>query len=140
MKFDLSLSSDYKKAIELIDSIKKNGSIVEIVKKSNNRTLTQNSALHLMFSQLAEELNSQGLDQRKTLKPSVSIPWSKDSVKELLWRPIQEAVVDKESTTDLTTKEIDEVFRIMQIHLHSVVGISIEFPSIETLINKQRFK
>ena len=51
-------------------------------KEYPGRTLQQNRALHVLFQMLANELNSNGLDMRKTLKPSVDIPWSGRSVKE----------------------------------------------------------
>ena len=46
------------------------------------RTAKQNRALHLYFTHLADELNSAGLDMRKTLKPGVEIPWDGKSIKE----------------------------------------------------------
>jgi hypothetical protein len=43
----------------------------------------------------------------------------------------------KESTTELTTKEIDLVFDTINKHLGEQFGIHIDFPSIETLMFKQ---
>lgn len=100
----------------------------------NTRTLQQNRALHLMFDQLAQELNQAGFDMRKTLKPSIDIPWTGESVKEYLWRPVQQAQVNKKSTTELTTSEIDEVFDTINRHLGTKFGIYVPFPSIETLM------
>jgi len=102
------------------------------------RTLRQNRAMHLMFTQLADELNDAGLDMRKTLKPAIDIPWNGDRVKEFLWRPIMKAQLAKESTTELTTKDIDRIFETIVRHLGEKFGLIIEFPSIETLINNQR--
>lgn len=100
------------------------------------RTLKQNSALHLYFTYLADELNDAGLDMRKTLKPEIDIPWSARTVKEHLWRPIMKAQLKKESTTELTTKEIDKVFQTITRHLSEKFGLSVEFPSIDTMIGK----
>ena len=72
------------------------------------RTLTQNRALHLMFEHLALELSEAGLDMKKTLKPEVDIPWEKESVKTWLWKPLQMALLGKESTTELTTIEFND--------------------------------
>lgn len=102
------------------------------------RTTRQNSALHLMFTQLADELTRAGLDMKKTLKPEIDIRWTPENVKEYMWRPIQVALLNKKSTTELTTREIDQVFDIICKHLGEKFGITIEFPSIETLINKSR--
>ena len=102
------------------------------------RTTRQNSALHLMFTQLADELTKAGLDMKKTLKPEIDIRWTPENIKEYMWRPIQVALLNKKSTTELTTREIDQVFDIICKHLGEKFGITIEFPSIETLINKSR--
>lgn len=104
----------------------------------NQRTLQQNKALHLMFDMLADNLNQAGLDMRKTLKPSVEIPWSGESVKEYLWRPIQKAQLGRESTTELTTTDIDKVFDTINRHLGDRFGIYVPFPSIETLLDERR--
>lgn len=102
----------------------------------NTRTLKQNRALHLMFDILARDLNENGLDMRRTLKPSIDIPWTGESVKEYLWRPVQQAQVNKKSTTELTTREIDEVFDTINRHLGTKFGIYVPFPSIETLLEE----
>lgn len=102
------------------------------------RTEAQNKALHLYFTQLAEVLNDSGYDMKKVLKPTVDIPWSSKNIKEFLWRPIMKIQTGKESTKDLTTKEIDEVFDVINRHLSEKFGITIEFPSIDSLINKSR--
>ena len=98
------------------------------------RTNQQNRALHVLFKLLADELNDRGLDMRKTLKPEVDIPWSGNSVKEYLWRPIQQAQLSKTSTKELTTKEIDEVFDTINKHLGERLSVHIPFPSIESVL------
>ena len=98
----------------------------------NQRTLQQNKALHQYFRLLAEELNNAGYDMRRTLKPGVDIPWSSETVKEYLWKPIQNAQLMKQSTKDLTTKEIDLVYDTLNRHLWQTTGVTIEFPSQDT--------
>lgn len=98
------------------------------------RTNQQNKALHVLFKLLADTLNNHGLDMKKTLKPEVAIPWSPGSVKEFLWRPVQKAQLNKQSTTELTTVEIDEVFDTINKHLGERFGVHVPFPSIEELI------
>ena len=101
------------------------------------RTNQQNKALHVLFALLANTLNENGLDMRKTLKPGIEIPWSGPSVKEYLWRPIQTAQLNKQSTTELTTVEIDQVFDTINRHIGEKFGLHIPFPSIEDIILKQ---
>ncbi len=103
----------------------------------DKRTNRQNNALHVLFKLLADELNESGLDMRKTLKPGVEIPWTGDSVKEYLWRPIQQAQLNKKSTTELTTKEIDAVFDTINRHIGEKFGLFVPFPSIDEVINEK---
>jgi hypothetical protein len=102
------------------------------------RTLKQNQALHLFFTYIADELTTHGLDMRKTLKPTVEIPWSGKSVKEYIWRPVMKAQLGKSSTTEMTTKEIDQVLDTLTKHFGEKFGITLTFPSVESLINEQR--
>jgi len=97
------------------------------------RTEAQNKSLHLMFQMLADELNNAGLDMRKTLKPEVDISWDTTTVKNYLWRPLQKVMTRKESTTDLSSHEIDMIFGVLNRHLGEKFGVEIIFPSIETL-------
>lgn len=101
------------------------------------RTLRQNRALHLFFTLLADQLNEAGLDMKKTLKPEVDIPWTGETIKEFIWRPIMLAQLGKESTTELTTKDIDAVFLTINRHLGDKFGLVVDFPSVETVLIKQ---
>lgn len=109
-------------------------------KEYAKRTAQQNRALHVLYQLMADNLNENGLDMRKTLKPGVDIPWSPISVKEYLWRPVQEAQLNKKSTTELTTVEIDQVFDTLNKHLGEKFGLHTPFPSIETLIHDRMDK
>ena len=91
------------------------------------RTKQQNRALHLYFRFVAEALNDSGLDMRTVLKPGVEIEWTEKTVKEYLWRPIQKIQLMKESTTELTRKELDTVYDTMNLHL-SRHGEHVPFP------------
>ena len=99
----------------------------------DKRTLTQNAALHLFCERLATELNLAGLDMKRVLKPTVDIPWTKESVKTHLWKSIQDAMFEKDSTTKLTTKEVGEVYEVLNRHLGEKFSIHVEFPSEENV-------
>lgn len=103
------------------------------------RTTLQNKALHLYFQMLADTLNDSGLDMKKVLKPEIDIPWSKETIKNYLWRPIQMAQLTKESTTELTSKEIDLVYNTLNRHI-AKFGIHEPFPSIEEIMFQMRIK
>lgn len=100
--------------------------------KQNQRTIQQNKALHKYFDLLAQALNEAGYDMRKTLKQDIEIPWNTETIKNYLWRPIQEAQLRKESTTELTTKDIDKVYDTLNRHLGTKFGIHISFPCEES--------
>jgi hypothetical protein len=48
-----------------------------------------------------------------------------------MWKPIQRALTQKESTTRLTTKEVNEVFEVMHKHISEKFGINVPFPTRE---------
>lgn len=102
------------------------------------RTDQQNKSIHLLFTHLAAMLNEAGLDMRVVLKPEIDIPWTPKNIKEYLWRPLQTAITGKESTKDLETKEIDQVFEILQKHLGERFGLETRFPSVESMLSEVR--
>jgi hypothetical protein len=97
------------------------------------RTKKQNSALHVFCALLADLLNASGLDQRKVLKPSIEIPWSGRDVKAKLWKPIQEVVIGKQSTTEADRTEYTQVHSILAHHLATKLGVACpEWPTKQT--------
>ena len=92
------------------------------------RTTQQNRALHKLFTQIAYELNEAGYDMKKTLRADVEIPWTSAMVKEHLWRPIQEIYLQKHSTKELNTQELDKPYEILNRFLAGK-GIHVPFPS-----------
>lgn len=106
-------------------------------KEYPRRTRQQNRAMHVLFNLYAGTLNEAGLDMRKTLKESVNIPWTGAGIKEWIWKPIQKALLNKESTKELTTVEIDEVFDTINRYMGEKHGLTVKFPSIEEIIWEQ---
>lgn len=93
------------------------------------RTLKQNKSLHKYFSLLAEELNNAGLDMKHVL--TVDIPWTPENIKEWIWKPVQKAQLVKESTTELTTAEVNKVYETVNRLMGDKFGIHVPFPSDE---------
>ena len=96
------------------------------------RTEQQNKALHKYFEMLASELNDAGLDMKVVLKPTVDIPWTKENIKEYIWKPVQKALLLKESTTELTTDEVTKVYETINRLIAEKHGIHIPFPTDES--------
>ena len=97
------------------------------------RTLTQNRAFHLYFTMVAVQLNNSGLYINKLIKEEkykADIDWSGNLVKEQLWKPIQNAILDKKSTTQLEKAEVDRVYNTLNRYL-SGMGIIVPFPNRE---------
>mgnify|MGYP003406681413 CR=1 FL=1 len=92
------------------------------------RTPLQNKSLHLFCQQLADALNGAGYDMKKTLKPGVDIPWTKESIKEHIWRPVQEAMTGKRSTTEMNTVDPSEVYEVINRHMGEKFGVHVEWP------------
>lgn len=107
--------------------------LVKARKIENERTIRQNSALHLWFQQLATALNDAGFDMKKTLKQEVEIPWSAHSVKEQLWRTTQEIFLGKKSTKSLSRDEVSKIYNIIDRTISQRTGVQVDFPSLETL-------
>lgn len=96
------------------------------------RTFTQNNALHLWYELVAEAFNEAGYTVQLVLSKKMDMDWTKDSVKELLWRPAQQAILGKKSTTELNKLEdIDKVFEHLNRHLGEKFGIFVDFPHDE---------
>jgi len=109
-------------------------------KEAKQRTLRQNSAMHLMLTQLATELNNHGMTMMKVLSHAAEIEWNDHTTKEYLLRPFIKAMYGKTSTKDLTTRELTKATDAMLDHVAKVTGVALQFPSLETLINEQRVK
>jgi hypothetical protein len=92
------------------------------------RTKKQNSAIHAFFAILAKVLNDAGLDQRVVLKPEIEIPWEEKAVKEKLWKPVQHAVIGKESTAKAERQEYGQVYDVFMYHMSSKFGVYVPWP------------
>lgn len=102
------------------------------------RTFKQNKALYAYFQLLADAFNNLGLDVTHVMElfEEVDLPWSKDRVKDLLWWPIQKAMFGTTSTTQLETRQVSEVHDVINRHTSEKMGVSLDFPSIESQMNE----
>lgn len=95
----------------------------------NHRTSTQNASMHLWFEMVATYLNDAGYDMRKTLRQDMDIPWSQNSVKEYLWRPVQKAVTGEESTTKPSKTDYGDIYQSLSRHFSQKFGLTLpEWP------------
>ena len=80
---------------------------------------------------LADSLNESGQDMRKTLKPEIEIPWTMESIKNLMFKPIIKAMFGVDSTKELNTKQISEAYEVLNRHTASKLGVSVVWPHDE---------
>lgn len=100
---------------------------IEII--PNQRTLTQNKAIHVYFKLLADAFNRKQLDVSDVLSKPVDMPWSDVLVKGLIWHRIQKAQYGIDSTTELNVNQISEIYEIINRFTATRFGISVEFPN-----------
>lgn len=104
------------------------------IETKKQRTGAQRRSIELFCKMLAGRLNETGMDMVRSIKilrkaPEVAIPWSQETVKDFLWRPVQKAMFDVESTRDLTTIQVDQVQNVLNKNLADKLGVSCDFPS-----------
>ena len=93
------------------------------------RTAAQNNALRLYFMWLATEMNLAGYTVQMVLKQKMDLDWTPEMVKDLLWRPAQQAILKKKSTTELNKQQdIDLIYDHLNRHISEKFGIHIPFP------------
>ena len=102
------------------------------IDNEQQRTNTQNAALHLYCKLLRVELNDRGLDIRKVLAHKIDIPWTDSSVKEYLWKPTQETLTQKKSTTEANRIDYSPVYETINRYTTENFGIYLPWPSKET--------
>jgi hypothetical protein len=106
-------------------------------RKERQRTLKQNSTVHLWFKHIADSLNESGMDMQVVLAKRAGIKWTETAVKECLFRVLMIAMTNKQSTTELTTKEFTDVTNMLRDFLARDYGLNVEVPSIETLMEER---
>ena len=100
------------------------------MEKKVKYTDKQRNSIFAYCSELADTLNASGQDMRKVLKPEVEIPWTKMNVHKFMWKPVQKLLFDTNSTRDLETRQVSEVYETLNRHT-AKRGVSVKFPSKE---------
>ena len=102
-------------------------------KTGRQRTDTQNAAIHVFCRQIAEALNDAGYEMKvdsPVLRSEVEVPWTQDSVKDLIWRKVQMSLYpEKQSTVKLERTEVSEVAEVITRYLGEKFNLQVSFPS-----------
>lgn len=136
MIYNLQNTSEAEKCADKLSYFIETGKTVDLIQKMNTRTTTQNSALHLLFTIITNQLNEMGLEYHYYgLKGHlITTRYTKFIVKNFFWRPIQKTLFDIESTTKINTIQINEIMDVI-IKWFGEKGVLIQFPSKEQLNN-----
>lgn len=104
----------------------------DLVARKAKRTTKQNNSMWKFCTMIADELNGVGAPH-KTLSildgRLVEFDWDKDLVKKCIWNPVQKAKTGKESSTKLTTVQVDEIAKPIIKLLTKEYGFGLLFPS-----------
>lgn len=117
------------------EKYRKHGYVVFTCEAGSTRSDQQNRALHLWCEQLATALNDAGFDMvilLQALSKKTEVPWTKTSVKERLWKPVQIAMTEKKSTTEPRRAEYPEIYEALtRIIANTAPGVHVPWPTIE---------
>jgi len=132
MIYELSKEYDANRAKARLNNLIAGGKVIELTARKVSRTTKQNSALHKYFEFIATELNELGMEfQYQGIKGmNISLRYTPELVKDFIWRPIQIALFEIQSTKDLDTKQMNDIIDIL-IKYFGERGIEIAFPCIE---------
>ena len=135
MIYDTSNKEEITSLMQKISDLISKEAMTEVKEKRKTRSLLQNRALHLYFKFISDELNNLGLEftyQGLNIS-NLSTRYTEKIVKDFIWRPIQIALFDVESTTKIDTKQMNEVIDVITKYF-AEKGVKLIFPNIETLI------
>lgn len=109
--------------------------------KEKTRTIKQNAAMHKYFDLVSKECNQSGVtfSEYVRLRPQLDMHWTPHRVKEL-WKEAQYHMYGTTSTTELKRDQIDKVFDVVNKALAEITGVSMDFPSIDALMDEELTK
>ena len=120
---------------------KKEFSIEDIINWFHNiieppvRTLSQNKALHLWFTQISELLNDAG--QVYTNEMGIECRYTMLVLKNVYWKPLLYQLFEIESTKEMTTTILNNLIDSFTLWFAQKKGIEVPpFPNLQILLNK----
>jgi len=138
MILHLKNSIDVNKAKTKLNRYIEQGRTIELTAKKITRTTRQNSALHKFFEIISYQLNELGMEFNYSgiSGKELSLMYTPELVKEFIWRPIQLALFDINSTSKIDTDQMNKIIDVIT-KFFAERGVEIYFPSIETLLNEE---
>ena len=104
---------------------------IEIRSGQAFRTHQQRKSIELYCKMVADACNDAGWTKKKYYEAkNVDVDWTQASVKEDMWRLIQEAMGMPKSTTELgRAKQVSAVYENMNRFLSNNLSVNVPFPS-----------
>lgn len=99
------------------------GKVYEILEPK--LTSQQMKAIHAYCDDIAKVLAASGHDMQQVV--TLPIEPTGTLVKEIMWRPVQTALFNKKSVTQLKMHDVDDVFRVIAKHLAETHDIDVRF-------------
>lgn len=135
-EIDGSLVFDNKK--QLSDFLAENKTktfIVQLKRETGRRTDAQNNSIHLYLSWVARELINKGYTIQDVVEKirKAEITPTTENLKEVMWKPMQQAVLKTKSTRELSKTDVDEVYAPLSMWLSKEFQIDLPFPSNQTI-------
>jgi len=125
MIFDLEKDNDIKKLVEFL--LKAKGKTVDVQVVIQKRTDKQLRSIWLYCGLVAEALNEAGFNIQLILQQDLEVSFTKELIMDLYWKTIQKTLFDTDSTKDLKTNQVSEVYEELNRHI-SKFGLSVPFP------------
>lgn len=102
------------------------------------RSISQNKSLHKLFADISAHCIANNIDMKTIIEHMKNhrCEASPTAIKNV-WKDIQQTITSKKSTTELTTKEIDEVYEEFNKVISEITHEYFPFPSIEELLLMQ---
>lgn len=104
-----------------------------------NRTLSQNSALHLWCDHISQHANEMGLTTGSLFKNPAEIKITKHIIKYFI-RQVGRLMYRKDSTAELDSYQFSEVVELCKIEFAKRLDYTEEFPDINVLMEKSMEK
>jgi hypothetical protein len=125
------------------EEYEKHGEIViTITRPDKKRTLTQNASLHKYCANISEKMNDAGFTQRQLIgsfKEGFELPVTPVMIKDI-FREVGNALYHKDSTTKLTTVEIQKVYQVVDQRFGEITSCRCEWPSVDSQSAKSLLK
>ena len=132
-KYTINSDMSLLDIIQLITAIYKDKKHLTITIHPQQRSLTQNSAIHKYFDLLSVALNDKDKDLYLVLSEGVEIPWTPELIKELLWKRVQSAMFSIDSTTKLSRQQVSQVYDVIHKKMALDHDVNVQFPSKDNL-------